>query len=331
MNGDGVSVNQTSRENDPLDGLGPELRLKADEPFAVLSDIHGNLPGLEAVLRDADARGLKTVLSLGDLVGYGPHPDEVVALLAERGIPSLMGNYDQGIGFELGDCGCVYKTDEQRAQGAASLAWTGRHVSEETRELLRGLYGRFVIETPAGTLLAVHASPRRINEYVFGDRPEHTLARLVQGAEERLGRQLRAVLFGHTHVPYVRTVTVGPDRRTVTFVNDGSAGRPRDGDWRVCYAVVNPGSGERGKLRIEFVRVPWDRDRLMLDLAATTLITTYDAPGTAAPDAAAEGADIAAAPPAAGTAAETSAGVAGRRTGAEREAGGQTAQEGSSD
>jgi predicted phosphodiesterase len=324
-----ASVDQTSRDTVPLDDLGPELRLELTEPFAVLSDVHGNLPGLEAVLRDADARGLKTVLSLGDLVGYGPHPDEVVTLLAERGIPSLMGNYDQGIGFSLGDCGCVYKTDEQRAQGAASLAWTDRRVSEETRALLRALYGRFVIETPAGTLLAVHASPRRINEYVFADRPEHTLARLAAGAEERLGSQLRAIVFGHTHVPYVRDVTVGPDGRTVTFVNDGSAGRPRDGDWRVCYAAVDPGVGELGMLRVEFVRVSWDRDRLMRDLAATTLITTYDAPGTAAPNAAAEDAGSAAAEDAGSAAAPAEAvagpadAAAGRRADVEREAGDQ--------
>ncbi|HMK92895.1 MAG TPA: metallophosphoesterase family protein, partial [Thermoleophilia bacterium] len=105
-------------------------------PFAVFSDVHGNLPGLEAILADVEARGIPDVLSLGDLVGYGPYPNEVAALVRDRGIPSLMGNYDQGIGFATGDCGCVYKTDEQRHEGAVSLAWTERATGEDTRAYL---------------------------------------------------------------------------------------------------------------------------------------------------------------------------------------------------
>ncbi len=138
-----------------------------------------------------------------DLVGYGPFPDEVAALVRDRGIPCLMGNYDQGIGFSTGDCGCVYKTDEQKAEGAASLAWTDRVTTDETRAYLRTLEDRFVLETPAGELLAVHGSPRRINEYLFEDRPEHAMARM---AEEN---PYRAILFGHTHVPYAREVAHG--------------------------------------------------------------------------------------------------------------------------
>ena len=74
----------------------------------------------------------------------------------------------------------------------------------------------------------MHGSPRRINEYLFEDRPEKAMARM---AEEY---PYPAILFGHTHVPYARPV--GP----TTFVNVGSGGRPKDGDWRVCYAIVDP-------------------------------------------------------------------------------------------
>ncbi|MEJ5233755.1 MAG: N-acetyl-gamma-glutamyl-phosphate reductase, partial [Geminicoccaceae bacterium] len=155
---------------------------------------------LEAVLADIDRRGLPAVC-LGDLVGYGPWPDEVAALVRERRIPCLMGNYDRGIGFATGDCGCVYRTDAQRAEGAASLAFTEARVSEETRAFLRSLADRFVIHTPGGDVLAVHGSPRRINEYLFADRPDSSLARLAaQGP-------WRAILFGHTHQPWAREVT----------------------------------------------------------------------------------------------------------------------------
>jgi predicted phosphodiesterase len=173
-------------------------RLTPNGPIAVFSDVHGNLPGLEAILADVQRRGVRDVLCLGDLVGYGPFPNEVAQLVREQGIPTVMGNYDQGIGFATGDCGCVYKTDEQRAEGAASLEWTTAAVTEQTRAFLRTLEDRFVLATAAGELLAVHGSPRRINEYLFEDRPESAMARMA--AQD----PYRAILFGHTHIPYVR-------------------------------------------------------------------------------------------------------------------------------
>lgn len=234
-------------------------------PFAVFSDVHGNLPGLEAILADIERRGVTRTISLGDLVGYGPWPNEVALVVRDRGIPSLMGNYDQGIGFETGDCGCVYRTDEQRAEGAVSLAWTQEVVGDEVKAYLRTLQDQFTLRTPAGDLLAVHGSPRRINEYLFEDRPA--------SAMERMAREYPypAIFFGHTHVPYARPVG------STTFVNVGSGGRPKDADWRLCYAIVDPAKlGTPGF--VAFVRVPYDFERLQRRLAETPLITSFTAP-----------------------------------------------------
>jgi putative phosphoesterase len=237
-----------------------------DQPFAVFSDVHGNLPALEAILADIERRGIVRTLCLGDLVGYGPSPNEVAALVRDAGIPALMGNYDQGIGFETGDCGCVYKTDEQRAEGAASLAWTQEAVSDEVKAYLRTLEDHFVLQTPAGDILAVHGSPRRINEYLFEDRPA--------SAMERMAREnpYPAILFGHTHLPYARQVG------DTTFVNVGSAGRPKDGDWRACYALVDPDRLGEGETLVKFARVPYDYERLLVDMATTPLITSFTPP-----------------------------------------------------
>jgi putative phosphoesterase len=243
-------------------------RLGIPGRFAVFSDVHGNLPALEAVLADIDGRGILTVICLGDLVGYGPFPNEVAQLIRERGIPTIMGNYDQGIGFSLGDCGCVYKTDEQRAEGAVSLAWTDEATTGETRGYLRTLEDRLLLDTPAGELLAVHGSPRRINEYLFADRPESAMARMARD------NSFRAIIFGHTHVPYVREV------EGTAFVNVGSAGRPKDGDWRVCYALIDPDGPSADRLSVEFVRVAYDHARLTQALAHTALITSFDGPAT---------------------------------------------------
>jgi predicted phosphodiesterase len=241
-------------------------------PFAVFSDVHGNLPGLEAILADLEARGVTDVLCLGDLVGYGPFPNEVAALVRDRAIPCVMGNYDQGIGFSKDDCGCVYTTDLQRAEGAASLTWTDDVTTDETRAYLRSLEDRFVLETPAGELLAVHGSPRRINEYLFEDRTESALARMAEQDP------YRAILFGHTHVPYAREVPHGVAGASTLFVNVGSGGRPRDGDWRVCYAVLDPAALTAGRPAVEFVRVPYDYERLQEALAGTGLITSFEPP-----------------------------------------------------
>jgi predicted phosphodiesterase len=236
-----------------------------DTPFAVFSDVHGNLPGLEAILEDIALREVPATISLGDLVGYGPNPNEVALLVRDRGIPSLVGNYDQGIGFETGDCGCVYKTDEQRAEGAVSLEWTQAAVTPEVKAYLRTLDDHFKLQTSAGELLAVHGSPRRINEYLFEDRPATAM--------QRMAREFpyRAILFGHTHVPYARPVG------DTIFVNVGSAGRPKDGDWRVCYAIVDATANDRAP-QVEFVRVEYDHEGLLRDLAATPLITTFAGP-----------------------------------------------------
>ena len=242
-------------------------RLTIKDPFAVFSDVHGNLPALEALLKDIESRGIGSIICLGDLVGYGPFPNELVALVREQGIPTIMGNYDQGIGFSTGDCGCAYRTEEQRLEGAISLQWTEEVATAETRAFLRTLEDRFLLETPAGEILAVHGSPRRINEYLFEDRPESALARMAHD------HPYRAILFGHTHIPYVRQV------EATTFVNVGSAGRPKDGDWRACYALIDPAaSPPEGTLAVEFIRVPYDFERLMSVLAETPLLTQFTGP-----------------------------------------------------
>jgi predicted phosphodiesterase len=243
-------------------------RIELDGPFAVFSDVHGNLPALEAVLDDVERRGVGRTLCLGDLVGYGPWPNEVALAIRDRGIPCLMGNYDQGIGFEMGECGCIYKTDEQRAEGAASLAWTEQAVTDEVKAFLRSLEDHFLLATPAAELLAVHGSPRRINEYLFEDRPASAMERMAHDFP------YKAIIFGHTHLPYAR-----PVGETV-FVNVGSAGRPKDGDWRACYAIVDSAALGRGEPFVEFVRVAYDHERLLAGLAETSLITCFAGPGS---------------------------------------------------
>ena len=114
--------------------------------ITIFSDIHANLPALEAVLADIQARNLDSVYCLGDLVGYGTSPNDVVAAIREHGIPTVQGNYDQGVGNSSDDCGCAYKTLEAKALGNRSIAWTNQHTTDENKAYLRTLAAQIPLQ-----------------------------------------------------------------------------------------------------------------------------------------------------------------------------------------
>ena len=92
--------------------------------IAIFGDLHGNHAATAATLAAIDAERPDVVYCLGDLVGYGAHPNETIALIRERAIPTIVGNYDDGVGFDRDDCGCAYKDADEEARGQQSLAWT---------------------------------------------------------------------------------------------------------------------------------------------------------------------------------------------------------------
>jgi predicted phosphodiesterase len=251
--------------------------------LAVFSDVHANLPALEAVLADLDARldrgEVDAAYCLGDLVGYATWPNEVVAAVRERGIPTIAGNYDEGVGLASDDCGCAYQTDEDRARGDESIAYTNGVVTEATRRYLRGLprHLRLTLAAPRQSdaapveVLMVHGSPRRINEYLFEDRPDRSLVRMMGAAGADV------MLFGHTHKPYHKALADEADGETAYrhAVNTGSVGKPKDGDPRAGYALLTL-DAERPKsdpayCQVEFVRVAYDVERAARAVEASPL------------------------------------------------------------
>src|SRR3977135_2295809 len=106
---------------------------------AVITDIHGNLAALEATLAAIDAIGVDGRCCGGDLVGYGPRPNEVCRLIEEREIPTIYGNYDYAIGRDLEDCGCAYVTPHDRELGQRSVDWTLANTDHRSKEFMRAL------------------------------------------------------------------------------------------------------------------------------------------------------------------------------------------------
>ncbi len=223
---------------------------------AVITDIHGNLPALQAALARIEELRIDDVFCGGDLVGYGPHPNEVCALIAQREIPTIYGNYDHAIARDREDCGCAYVTSHDRELGRLSVAWTLAHTGEDAKALMRGL--PFDLRFPVGDtdVHLVHGSPRKVNEYLFEDKPASLYQRLAAAERDPV------LVFGHTHKPWVH------EYGGVLFVNCGSVGKPKDSDPRGAFAVLTA-AADGVHVRIE--RVAYDAESVAAEVRAAGL------------------------------------------------------------
>jgi putative phosphoesterase len=229
---------------------------------AVITDIHANLPALEAALERIEQLGIERTYCGGDLVGYGPHPNEVCALIEERGIPTIYGNYDYAIGRDLEDCGCAYVDQHDRELGQRSVDWTLAHTSQGSKDFMRALPFDLSFERGSQRVRLVHGSPRKVNEYLFENKPARTFERIAGGAD------CDVLAFGHTHQPWIH------EYGGVLFVNCGSVGKPKDGNPRAAFAVIDP-EADGPTARIE--RVDYDAASVAREVAAAGLPEEYAA------------------------------------------------------
>lgn len=224
--------------------------------IAFLSDIHGNLPALDAADADAQERGAEHVVCAGDITGYGPFPDEVCHFLRKRHIPAITGNYDQKVNE-------IAKHGESAAAGMKQkkrkiLLWTVKHISPENRIYLADLPDHLDLHLPSGhTILVVHGSPISADDAIY---PSIT----KRGLSAKLGDARTDVLVcGHTHIPFVRRVD------EVLIVNCSSTGHPVDGDPRPAYALVRIEKDAKPRGRI--IRFDYDRERTITALKKSAL------------------------------------------------------------
>jgi diadenosine tetraphosphatase ApaH/serine/threonine PP2A family protein phosphatase len=228
--------------------------------LAVISDIHANLPALEAVLAELDAAAVDEVWSLGDVVGYGAEPDDCASLVAERCPTGLVGNHDLGVVGDL-ELGAFSPT------AAAAIRWTRRSAATTTLDYLRGLKP---LDEDAEIAL-YHASPRDpVWEYVLATD---------QAAECLATQAKRVALIGHSHVPLFFTDGAGEVqgahaeagtsleiREGRWLINPGSVGQPRDRDPRAAWLEL-----ETDRWEVTWHRVAYDIDRAAEAIAVADL------------------------------------------------------------
>lgn len=193
--------------------------------IAVIADIHSNIISLDRVLSDIDGKKTDLIVCLGDLVGYAAHPDEVIDTIREKKILTVKGNYDEAVGEELMVCGCDYTNPKDMENAAISLNWTIENTREDNKEFLKSLPKEIKMAFEGRTILFVHGSPRKINEYLKENSRE---------AEEVMADcEADILVCGHTHKPYYKMYG------SKMLINAGSAGKPKTGSSKANYAVID--------------------------------------------------------------------------------------------
>lgn len=212
------------------------------KPVALISDVHGNLTALHAVLADIDKQGIERIVVAGDMVGFGPHPDAVVDLLRAREAEMIRGNHEK-------DYVAPYRTPAEPAHWRTdtrirSMLWSLERLGPERRAFLTGLPDALWLDAET---LVVHGSPRHVRDAVLPWTPEPDLVEMFAGVSGRLA------FMGHTHRAVIREA--GQWR----LVNLGSVGLPTDGDSRASYVIATPPIGNTpGAWELKFRRVPFD-------------------------------------------------------------------------
>lgn len=233
-------------------------RKKKAATIALISDIHGNLPALEAVLEDAAQHDADEIWNLGDVLGYGPFPNEVVRELRAAQAVSIIGNYDLKV-LSFQEKRLKWKRKKAPAK-YAGFAWNDAQLLDENRAFLEVLPVQRRLKAGGLKALLVHGSPASVDELLGTETPEARLKELAQLAAADL------VACGHSHEPFVRRVG------ETSFVNPGSVGRPEGGDWRASYALVGLSNGV---LKVGHRRLPYDIERVVRGVHAAGLPKDY--------------------------------------------------------
>lgn len=212
--------------------------------IAVISDIHSNLYALMNVLNDIDDERVDSIICLGDLVGYGPHPNEVVSLIQRKNIISLKGNYDASVVDN--DFTYIRNT----TTNSFSLPWTAEELRAVNRNYLDNLPSSLTLEFNNKKIKFVHGSPNTINEYLLEDG-ENTKEIMSSLQEDVL-------VCAHTHLPSYKNFG------NKIFINSGSVGKPKIGRPNSTYMIID--ISKDGNITPKLKEVEYELSGLIRDM-----------------------------------------------------------------
>ncbi len=237
------------------------------ECIAVFGGIYSNYLALAATLADATARGAERIYCLGDLGGFGPHPDRVQPLLERYGVHIVQGNYDAAVGNALEDCGCGYTDPRDNAFAQLSYDYTLANTSEGFRKSMRDLKPQHRLVWRGWTFHLCHGSPRQVNEFLWeSTTPDGLIDRFC------LDHAADVILCTHTGIKWQRLTPAGH-----RLINVGAIGRPEnDGTPRVWYCLLRLGpDGWRPPLALTFLPVTYDCHGLAREMDAEGLPSEF--------------------------------------------------------
>ncbi|MHA1911671.1 MAG: metallophosphoesterase family protein [Candidatus Kariarchaeaceae archaeon] len=211
------------------------------DKFAIIADIHGNLPAFEKVLEHIKKRKIKDIICLGDIVGYYTYPKECLDLVKEHCSLVVQGNHDAAV------AGDPFLIRQFNAKAKKVIHWTKNQLSNEDLEYLRKLTLVYEVETPSTNFTMVHGSPEKPFEYLV-IRPDNREWILNWAFSHTKNTHL---FVGHTHTPKIEVVS-GTKLGDRLFINPGSIGQPRDKDPRASYAIVDLLRFEAEIVRVEY-------------------------------------------------------------------------------
>jgi len=244
--------------------------------LAVLSDIHGNLPALEAVLKDIEQHAPDHILCLGDLVNFAGWDNEVIDLLRKRNMISVQGNHDEGIGHGRDRFAFSAVNEAQRSFQLLSIAHVNRTITDRNRKYLRLLPRtvrmEFKLASDRLSVLFVHDSPAENGEYVRPDVSEERLRELISIA------QADVLVMGHTHQPMHRTIHDGArGPRALHAINPGSVGKAgRSAQYLTLAMDETCDMGDPASIRAEQHTVVYDTAVVIAHIRACGLPDAYD-------------------------------------------------------
>lgn len=211
--------------------------------IAAISDIHGNIYALMKALEDIDEQKVDKIICLGDFVGYGPHPNEVIALIKRREIPCIKGNYDVSV------VNGAYTYIRNTTINSFSLPWTCSELRTSNKFYLDSLPEKLKYTVNGVNLCFTHGSPNLINEYLFEDA-ENT-KKVMENFEDDV------LICAHNHIPFVKKVN---DK---LIVNVGSIGKPKIGRPNITYAILN--IDDAGNVDVTIRELEYEYRRIMKD------------------------------------------------------------------